>query len=280
MENDLDKKIKDKQIPEEELFEELDAMYQRVADIEKEEATKVPSQGETALFAERSETPSGPEKQTKKEPGKKKRRDYRPIILAVTAVMLVFVLGMTFWKPMVILQLLKIGEAQQPMVSPPPRPRKPSRTVTAPAPTAISPKVPTPPALAAPQASPSAPPKSTPVDLKPEATQNLSKEAEKAKPTTQEISNPHRPISHEKYYAVQVGSFRNMENVRELAEILKKEGLDAYWISMKSHKGETLHRVFVGQFAGKDEAAQYLRDKKFLRNYPGSFVQEVSSNPP
>jgi len=36
MENEQDIKNKDKSIPEEELFDELDAMYQRVADIEKE----------------------------------------------------------------------------------------------------------------------------------------------------------------------------------------------------------------------------------------------------
>jgi hypothetical protein len=35
MENEEGKKKKDKPIPEEELFDELDAMYQRVADIEK-----------------------------------------------------------------------------------------------------------------------------------------------------------------------------------------------------------------------------------------------------
>ena len=67
-----------------------------------------------------------------------------------------------------------------------------------------------------------------------------------------------------------------MENVRDLTGILKKEGLDAYWITMKGRKGEALHRVFVGQFGDKNEAAQFLKDKKIFRNYPGSFIQEVS----
>ena len=48
MENEQDIKKKDKQIPEEELFDELDAMYQRVADIEKEEATEILTQAEVA----------------------------------------------------------------------------------------------------------------------------------------------------------------------------------------------------------------------------------------
>jgi hypothetical protein len=34
----------------------------------------------------------------------------------------------------------------------------------------------------------------------------------------------------------------------------------------------------VGQFTGENEAAQFLKDKKILKNYPESFVKEVSSS--
>jgi cell division septation protein DedD len=282
MENILDKKIKDKQIPEEELFEELDAMYQRVADIEKEEATEASAPGETALFLEPG-AQAAPEKPVKKKPGRNKKRDYRPMILATIAILLVFILAITFWKPMAILQLLKIGETQQPAVPPPPRPRKPPSAVATPAPppppfAATSPTRPTPPPVAASPAPPTPSPKSLPAQTKQEAVRSPQEEAEKTKPISQEIVKPNKPLSQEKYYAVQIGSFRNMENVRDLTGLLKKEGFDAYWITMKSKKGETLYRVFVGQFTDKDEAAQFLKDKKVLRNYPGSFIQEVSSS--
>jgi cell division septation protein DedD len=282
MENVLDKKIKDKQIPEEELFEELDAMYQRVADIEKEEAAEVSTPGETALFLEPG-TEAAPEKPLKKKLGRRKKRDYRPMILATIATLLVFILAITFWKPMAILQLLKIGDTQQPVVSPPPRLRKPPSAVTTPAPppppfAATSPTRPTPPPVAASPAPPTSSPKSLPAQTKQEAVRSPQEEAEKTKPISQEIVKPNKPLSQEKYYAVQIGSFRNMENVRDLTGLLKKEGFDAYWITMKSKKGETLYRVFVGQFTDKDEAAQFLKDKKVLRNYPGSFIQEVSSS--
>ena len=46
MENGQDQKPRDKQVPGEEIFGELDAMYQRVADIEKEEAIDVSNQEE------------------------------------------------------------------------------------------------------------------------------------------------------------------------------------------------------------------------------------------
>ncbi len=270
MENEQDKKMKDKQIPEEELFDELDAMYQRVADIEKEEATEVSTHGEAASFS-KHRTRTAPEKPLKKKPGQNKKRSYRPIILATIAIIFAFILAITFWKPMAILQLLKIGDTQQPTVPPRPLPRKPPSVVTPPAP-------PTPPTVATSPAPPKPPSESFPAQTKQEAVKSPQEEAEKAKPISREIVKPNKPIPQGKYYAIQVGSFRDMENVRDLIGVLKKEGLDAYWIPMKSKERGTLYRVFLGQFMDTNEAAQFLRDKKILKNYPDSFIQEVSSS--
>jgi len=261
MENSLGKKMKDKQIPEEELFEELDAMYRRVADIEKEEATEVSTQGETALFLEPSSIPAVPEKELKKKPGRKKKRDYRPAILATFAVLLVFILAITFWKPEAVFQFLRIGNTQQPIVASPSRLRKPPSAVTTSAP-------PPPPPVAASPVSSTAPPKSLPVQTKPEVAKGSQEEADKTRPI-----NP-----QERYFAIQLGLFRNTENVRDLTAALKKEGLDVYSITMKNKKGENLYRVFVGQFKDKNEAARFLKDEKILRNYPDSFIQEISSS--
>ena len=131
MENGQDKKPKEKQLPEEEIFGELDAMYQRVADIEKEEAEKVSVQKE-AKDNERK----GLEKGSKKKPGQGGKRPYRLIILGAVAVLFALILAITFWKPTALLQLLKIGETQQPTVPQPPRLRKLPAAVTPPAPSA------------------------------------------------------------------------------------------------------------------------------------------------
>ena len=275
MENEQDKKTKDKQLPHEEIFGELDAMYQRVADIEKEEASAVLDRGEA-----RDEAQADPEKGSRRKSGSNKKRSYRPFILGAIAVLFAAVLAVTFWKQTAILQLLKIGETRRPVVSPPPRPKKPPFVATPQAPSsplsvATSPAPPALPSVAASSVAPSLPPKSIPAQAKQEAVKNLPKEAEKPSPTPQESAKPEKSLPQEKYYAVQVGSFRSMENVRDLIGILKKEGLDAYWVTMKGRKGETLHRVFVGQFTDKNEAAQFLRDTKVFRNYSGSFVQEV-----
>lgn len=289
MENGQDKKSKDKQLPEEEIFGELDAMYQRVADIEKEEASEVMSQEEA-----KNKPKGGFEMGQKKKPGRNKNRSYRPIILGAVAVLFAIILVLTFWKPVAILQLLNLGGTKQPTVSAPPRPRKPPAVVTPqapPAPPAVatSPAPPKPPSAIAPSAPPSPPavastafPKtssdSPQAQAKQETVKTLREDSEKTKPASQEMVKAIKPTPQGRYYAIQVGSFRNMQYVRDLTEVLKKEGLDAYWLTMESKKGETLYRVFVGQFTDKNDAAQFLKDKKALKNYPGSFIQEVSSS--
>ena len=294
MDNEQDKKNKDKQIPEEELFDELDAMYQRVADIEKEEATEILTHEEDASSSTHG-TRVVPEKPLRKKSGRNKNRSFRPMILGTIAILFALILGITFWKPMAILQLLKIGDVQQPTVPPRPAPRKPPAVVTpkpSPAPPTVAtspappkpppavtpPALPTPPAVATSPAGPKPPSESFPAQTKQEAVKGPQEGAEKAKPIPQENMKPNKPVPQGKYFAIQIGSFREMENVHDLVGILKKEGLDAYWLTMKSKKSAALYRVLVGQFMDTNEAAQFLKDKKILKNYPDSFIQEISSS--
>jgi cell division septation protein DedD len=294
MENGQDIKKKDKQIPEEELFDELDAMYQRVADIEKEEATETLSFGEDASASPRG-TPVVPEKPLKKKSGRNKKRSYRPVILGAIAILFALILGMTLWKPMAILQLLKIGDVRQPTVLPHPVPRKPSAVVTpktlpAPPTAATSPATPPPPSAVAPPAPPipptvavsPAPPipssKSVPAQTKQDVVKKTQEEAERAKPAPQAIMKSDQPVPQGKHFAIQIGTFREMENVRDLVGVFKKEGLDAYWVASKSNKRGALYKVFVGQFMDRNEAAQFQKDKPILKNYPDSFIQEISSS--
>ena len=294
MENEQDIKKKDKQIPEEELFDELDAMYQRVADIEKEEATEILPHVEPDSSSTHG-TRVVPEKPLRKKSGRNKKRSYRPMILGAIAILFALILGITFWKPMVILQLLKIGDVQQPTVPPRPAPRKPSAVVTPkappapptaaippatpPLPSAVTPPAPsTPPTVATSPAPPKSPSQPVPAQTKQEPVKSAREEAEKTKPVPQEILKPDKPVPQGKYYAIQIGSFREMENVRDLVGILKKEGLDAYWITSKSKRKGALYKVFVGQFKDANEAAQFLKDKTILKNHPDSFIQEILSS--
>jgi cell division septation protein DedD len=276
MDNEQDKKNKDKQIPEEELFDELDAMYQRVADIEKEEATEILTQEEDASSSTH-ESRVVPEKPLRKKSGRNKKRSYRPMILGAIAILFALILGITFWKPMDILQLLKIGDVQQPATRPRLASRKPPAVVTPKAP-------PAPPAVAispAPSKSPSAvtppaPPTPSTVATSPAPPKPFSESAP-AQTKQGAVKSPSL-LPQGKYYAIQIGSFREMENVRDLVEVLKKEGLDAYWVTSKSKKRGALYKVFVGQFMDRNEAAQFQKDKKILKNYSDSFIQEISSS--
>ncbi len=280
--------MKDKQISEEELLDELDTMYQRVADIEKEEAEQAP--------------PALPSPK-KIKPIQKKRRPYRTIIImaSVFFIVLASILTITIFEPVTFLQRLKTGGTQPPTVAPSPSPTK--RPTVAPSPAAPkSPVVatslepPKPPAVASSSAassspsvapSPAAPrpaPESSPVQVKQEAVKRTQGEPEKvtskpqeASSKPQEIVKLNQPAPRGRYYAIQVGAFRDMENVREVVEAFKKEGLEAYWTTMKSRGSGAFYRVLVGRFTDENEAAQFLRDKKILKNYPDSFVKEVSS---
>jgi hypothetical protein len=270
--------MKDKQIPEEELFVELDSMYQRVADIEKEEAA------ETLI----------PEK---KKPKQKKKRSYRYFIIvaSISFIILASIFTLTILKPTIIPQLFKIGDTKpSTVVTPPARPKLPKvatpHAPSKPPPVVTSSEPPTSPAVAtspatsptpsvAPSPEPPKPPaESLSVQTKQETMKTAQEEVKKEKAISQEITKPGKPLPQGRYYAIQVGAFSDMKNVQELVEALKKEGLDAYWLTMKSRNRGTLYRVVVGQFMDENEAVQFLKDKKILKNYPDSFIKEVSSS--
>jgi cell division septation protein DedD len=279
--------MKDKEISEEELLDELDTMYQRVADIEKEEE------------AEKAPPP------LMIKPTQKKKRSYRTIIVVASVffIVLASIFAITIFDPTTLLQRLKTGSTQPPTIVTPPAPSKrpavaPSPAAPKPPPAVTSAEPPKPPAVATSSAAPpspsvSSPPavssklpsQSPPVRTKQEAVKGTQEEAKKeaSKPQEatskpQEIVKPNKPALRGKYYAIQVGAFGDMENVREVVEAFKKEGLEAYWITIKSKGSGSLHRVLVGQFTDENEAAQFLKDKKILKNYPDSFIKEVSSS--
>jgi cell division septation protein DedD len=282
--------MKDQQIPEEELLVELDSMYQRVADIEKEEAAETMIPG-------------------KKKPKQNRRRSYRTIIIIASVAFIVLgsIFTISILEPTLIPQLLKLGDTRpSTVVTPPPTPKRPAAipSPAAPKPPAVAtgPTTSAPPAVTpspgpakpsavatspAPSPAPSVAPSPEPpkpasqslsVQTRQETVKTTRQEVKKEGTLSQEITKPSIPLPQGKYYAVQVGAFSDMENVRETIEAFKKEGLEAYWITMKSRSRGTLYRVLVGQFRNENEATQFLKDKKILKNYPDSFIKEVSSS--
>lgn len=300
--------MKDKEISEEELLEELDTMYQRVADIEKEESEQPPT------------PPPMPFPRAK--PKEKKKKPVRTILVAMFILFIAAasILAITVFDPMTFLQRLRMGDTQpstvvtrpspskrpalvpSPVTPKPPAavatsvgPQKPqaagtSSSASPPARMAASPAAEKPSAVAL---SPTNPPPSSvtpsPAPLKPvselpsvqakqEAVKSPPQGPEKSKPIISETMQPEKPLPQGRYFAIQVGAFRDMENVRELVEAFKKEGLEAYWIPMKGGSRGTFYRVLVGRFTNTNEAAEVLKDKQIFKNYPDSFVKAVPSS--
>jgi len=236
--------MKDEKISEKDVIEDLDKMYQRVADIEKEEAAE-------------------PSMHKKEIPKPKKKRSSRPIIIValIVCIILAGILVFPSLKQMIAPQLPK-KSTPPPFVAAPPVPKaKP------PAPPAVPKEqelVKTTPEDA--EKRKPVPPAPPPVPKTQEAMKIPPKEAEKTK-----------PIPEEKYYTIQTGAFHNLKYARDLLEILKKEGLDAYLTRIEGKKRGTFYKVFVGHFKNEKEGMRFLKEKKILNDYPGSFVRREPS---
>jgi len=80
------------------------------------------------------------------------------------------------------------------------------------------------------------------------------------------------------YFAVQVETFRSLENARELVEALGKRELDAYSVDGGRRGPYALHKVFLGPFGDRHEAAAYMNAAEILVDYPDSFVLKIFSH--
>jgi cell division septation protein DedD len=257
--------MKDKQRSDEELFDELDTMYQRVTDLEgKEAASEHPSTaydyGETTEEAASSHgtvvsspgirTHAIPGKPFKKKPGQNKKWFYRRIIIipmSLSLILFALILILTIVKPMITPRGSNLGYVQQSTVAPPSALAKP------------------------PPASPS-------VQTKQEAMQNTEGNVEKKESISQGNKKADNLLTQNGYYAIQVGAFHNWENARDLMEAFKGKGLEAYWLSRESRNRGILYRVFVGRFVDRNEAAEFVKGRRILNDYPGSFIRVMSSS--
>ncbi|MBN1381060.1 MAG: SPOR domain-containing protein [Deltaproteobacteria bacterium] len=255
--------MNDKKRPEEEeLFEDLDNMYRRVADTDDE----------TILIP-----PSHPEEEEKKRPA----RTFI-IVGCIVFVILATIFVITLVEPTFFSGPSKTpGDQPLTVTAPSSTPESPAAVATKSEPSekpeAADTDIP-PPAASDTTETAAAPPPARllMVEKKPDIGKTVQKEETKEESPSQQIAKPDRPLPPAKYYAVQVGAFSNMNNVRRIVDAFNKEGLEAHWMTVKSSDGKIIHRVFVGQFANKSEAAHFLKSNKMLKKYPGSFVKEVS----
>ncbi|NWF91819.1 MAG: SPOR domain-containing protein [Syntrophaceae bacterium] len=273
--------MKDKQLPEDDVLEDLDKIYQRVADIEKEEA-------------------AGASIQRKEEPKEKKKRSFRPLIIVGLGlcVILAGFAAFPFLKQTITSLLPKKSKTPPPLLTTPfvPKPKPPAPP---PAPKEKEPLKP--PSVEKPEVAPPVqtsvpkekepikPPPSQKVETAPPVQVSIPKEREPVKMVPEEVkkASPVPPPGkiekvakapiRKTYYTIQVGAYRDLKSARDLFEDLKDEGLDTYYTKLEGKRRGTFYKVFVGHFASEKEAARFLKEKRILEDYPGSFVRKAPS---
>jgi cell division septation protein DedD len=86
------------------------------------------------------------------------------------------------------------------------------------------------------------------------------------------ISDDHLP--QKRYYAIQVGAFRNLNYTHDCVERVKKIDPHVYYITTDSKTKGILYKVFVGDFLDRDEAINFIKEKKIFNDFPDNFIQE------
>lgn len=257
--------MKDKSISEEELYGELDAMYQRVADLERKEAAlEEPihpreygwTADEPASPHEEFISPPGDEiPEILAEPLKKTSRQHRKwshrriiiITLSFPLVLLVSILVINIVRLMIASQGADLEPIQSPTQATPPGPKEHLTGFPS-------------------------------VQTVEKTTQEIEAGEEREKSVPHGVTKPDAPGVPKKYYAIQVGAFRNLEHANELIAIFKEKGLDAYRIRTSGRNGGIIYKVLVGHFVDRNEAAEFTKDKSVLNDYPGCFILPISSS--
>ena len=251
--------MKDDQASEENLMGELDRMYKHVADIESFQAQvehnhnpnepeqisdeEVPTRAKIIPFpGTRIHLPSGEPSDASEEESRRKRKpSYRPylIVASFSLIFLVFVLVIIPLKGMMAPPGSEKGEPHQ----------LTSLIYSTPLP---------------------------PVQTEEDVLQNIEEIQQRAEAMPHQTFRSNSPFTQKRHYAVQVGAFRNWENASQRIEALRKKDLEPYWVELQGKSRGIIYIVFSGYFADRNEAAEFLKRKGILNNYPDSYVREIS----
>ncbi len=93
------------------------------------------------------------------------------------------------------------------------------------------------------------------------------------------ITKKSRPAVY-KPYAVQIKAVRDLEVAREYVNMLKTEGMDAYWSETNVKGKGTLYRILVGHYASREEAVKFMNRNRMESNYPGSYIYKSEPSLP
>lgn len=77
-------------------------------------------------------------------------------------------------------------------------------------------------------------------------------------------------------YTIQVCVYEKKDEAESLVSDLEKKGYPAWLVSRTSPKGKIYHNIYIGRFATKKEASNFLdsvKDKEIFKEFKDSFVK-------
>ena len=117
---------------------------------------------------------------------------------------------------------------------------------------------------------------SPPVQREEDVFRNIEERQPEAERMPHQNVESNSPFTQKRHYAVQVGAFRSWENASQRIDDLRKKDLEPYWVEMQSKSRRIIYLVFSGYFTDRNEAVAFMKGKDFLKNYPDSFIREIS----
>lgn len=300
---------------EEQLAAELEAMYKRVASIEKPDEADDPGdeirvhqpREETAptsstagametAGSNAAEVPPPPLQPPLPEGGR--RRMIPGALAAVFVLVCVLLYGAFFWPTLYDLALINTGDKMYPIrinritgnvvyfdgeqwcnapvpASGPPVPATPVPVAAAPAPEASVP-APAAPVTAAPLVA-----QTTTLPQK-EALPDRRQAPATPQAQTQASSahqvkqTPPRGAAKDRLFAIQIKSFDNPAEARKLVEDLRKTGMEIDSVAATVSTRGIWSRVLIGRFKDPNEALKFMQEHKIKDAYPDSFIQKRS----
>ncbi|MFB3925662.1 MAG: AAA family ATPase [Syntrophales bacterium] len=80
-------------------------------------------------------------------------------------------------------------------------------------------------------------------------------------------------------FTIQIKAYRDIEDTKKLLASLTGKGLKPFWTSVDVPGQGLWYRIFVGQFATRKEAVNYIRQAGLNQSFPDCFVQKMTSLP-
>jgi len=82
----------------------------------------------------------------------------------------------------------------------------------------------------------------------------------------------------EYFYAIQISSMRLKDFAEELLDGFKRKGFDAHMRVLETDKHGVWYTIYIGHFADREEAVEYIKEKNIIDSYPGSYIRKLSNS--